>query len=492
MDWMEWMNYFLAFLLCLFLAPPAIVVLDEKWGFFFDHSEKENLEGSEKEPPDDIFKNLVYGIVFIESIITKVVVVAAFFLSCLAVINNYPDPIPTNAGFWGTIISLVTFLIICLMYMALIYFALMVGWPLMTLYQLLFGSANNYWIIVFLGLPLAVLGIWVAWALFKNKLKYPWQPQTARLRRRRRRENPGILINMKTWFRQNYPVIIIGIASTILIVVSKKAVASSSTYLIGSFLYDLLFTIGWPGLVLSPDWVDWTSNISQWVGLANVPSIQPVAEEINRFTSMLSFGGFAFFYSLFLSSLWRKSDKGKVVAVIVFFIFSSIGCLLFLLIGLGRTGYTSECKQMISPQNGFREIKFTENEENNRFFLESTTDAGVTWTPLFSYWESSKYLPQYCDNYGTLNADVYWVWGTEEIAVTHDGGRNWQTFAADSTGQGHISKVVFSDPMNGDVQFYFDYSLFALEYQTHDGGQTWELIHSGLYPTPTPLPTSIP
>jgi len=119
--------------------------------------------------------------------------------------------------------------------------------------------------------------------------------------------------------------------------------------------------------------------------------------------------------------------------------------------------------------------------------LWKTTNAGVTWTPVFD--DEDSY------SIGTVtidpnNPDVVWVGTGENVSGRHvgwgdgvyrsrDGGRSWENVGLGESQ--HIGKILI-DPRNSDVVFVAaegplwnaggDRGL----YKTTDGGETWDLV----------------
>src|SRR5262249_43065390 len=58
------------------------------------------------------------------------------------------------------------------------------------------------------------------------------------------------------------------------------------------------------------------------------------------------------------------------------------------------------------------------------FEYEVTQDGGGTWMKFWHHDNLPNRFPD-CDNFALLDTDNFWLWTYREMAVTHDGGRNW-------------------------------------------------------------------
>lgn len=105
------------------------------------------------------------------------------------------------------------------------------------------------------------------------------------------------------------------------------------------------------------------------------------------------------------------------------------------------------------------------------FDYEITFDGGLTWDQFWHVENQLNYFPE-CKNIDSFDAQTFWVWVRNSLAITHDGGKTWvvrsfgeawESISIIEFETANIGRVTFSDSGSGIHVF-----------STQNGGQTWQ------------------
>jgi hypothetical protein len=104
-----------------------------------------------------------------------------------------------------------------------------------------------------------------------------------------------------------------------------------------------------------------------------------------------------------------------------------------------------------------------------------TRDGGVTWEQFWDFDNSDVRYP-WCDAFGSLDTNTFWLWRQSWIAVTHNSGDSWliQNMHEqwNTGGYMRIDSVEFDSQNQGHMVF-FTYQNAPTSLLTDDGGRTW-------------------
>lgn len=183
------------------------------------------------------------------------------------------------------------------------------------------------------------------------------------------------------------------------------------------------------------------------------------------------------------------SGLSLILCLGVYIILSIVGTLII----PGTPGHTEYCTAYISGNVRVR-IAYTpysqdpnidpnnwEHEHFSHDFLPHrviiipsfdyaiTFDDGLSWNQFWHVENISNYYPQ-CENFGSFDAQTFWVWVRNSIAITHDGGKTWVVRSFGEVWES-ISIIEFETANTGRVTFFEENTHV---FSTQDGGETWQ------------------
>ncbi len=197
--------------------------------------------------------------------------------------------------------------------------------------------------------------------------------------------------------------------------------------------------------------------------------------QVNAIVAFLGFAFTGIVAGKIIQAIWRRGWLGKIIIAVALILNSGFG--LFLLAWadvLVKENPSSGCQAFITSEQGLRIITFDQRRimpGSYNFYLY-TSDGGKTWRQLF-FEIREEIGGGNCQNVGALSNNFFWIWGFNNLRITHDRGLTWDKWDGEFDWYGLIQQVIFQDETVGSMQV-FDGKNEISEVITLDGGKSWK------------------